>query len=248
MSLTHDQKIKLDNFKEHYKVLLANIQSANKEISSLLAEKEKAESKLREKTEELNLVQNELSEIKKEISSLKESAKRAIVAVDLHKESVLNEIRELEQNARTLVEASSKERSKIIKSIDSYDEVLLKLKFKEGQLSDAIKKHTEEIIDLEDTKRGLQDSIKELRSEHDSVISIAADEVKAVEEKMKTAENKLNQILAEIERQEPKIKNALIEIERREGEVKKREDDAAVLVRRIKKWYNKNRPGIKIEL
>lgn len=242
------QELKIKNFEEHLRIVLENISAANRRIAALYAERDSLEesvASLKNARDSLDLLVKtnigELAAVRAahevqiaNTEKVKEGANAHRKAVDEHIEKSLldhaSDVKVLDRQKHALVE----EIRELEEKRDCLDDDILM----QGRMYEDAKADYEEIVER---KLAAEKSLEDAKNAAAQIYDIAkhAGEISM----RKTAER-----YKEVQREEARIKEAAIAIEEREKAVKTREEDAAVLVRRIKKWYRENRPGLEPKL
>lgn len=231
-----DEALKLQNFKEHYSIVLGNVNIANTELERVLNEKKKIDS-------EIFSSQRALSGLNEDIKVLISTRDQVIKETDSRlKETNDKEksLLKLSEDTRNYVDSSTIELEQVKSSLDEEirirKESLTELKEKESTMGKSVSVISQQVSGLSDEAKVLSDKVQELNKQKGILLgemdSHTTNHSRIVEESKK----ELDLIIKKKEEESDKITLADVYIKRKER-------DIAVITRRLQSLYAELLPG-----
>lgn len=240
--MKHEEKIKLENYKEHYNSIMRSISIANTEIGETIKKRDKVKQELEDLEE---IVKDNI--ILAEIFSKEQKEKRRSLAKE--EQRLVKKLEDIAQFEKDSLENISYEREVLRDEEDEYritlrviSEDLKIIRQEEKERLDNCAVIGESIKVREVLKEKLERILKDLQekrtTESDEQIILSKQRLK----EKKVFQDEIKELQEQIEKEKERIITSHESLAERERVVTRRERDAQVLVNRLKLVYKRITP------
>jgi len=228
-----EKKIKLDNFTEQLKSLVSNIRDASADLSAVLVKKKEAE-------KELEILREDAIVLRTELDNLV-SAKNIIRDEIGRTQGVLAELGKQKEEEVSGIKNAQREKSLIVSSITALNkerkEIAEEVEMARGSAS--LISYEVEIINgqLESAERSL---------------SLARSALAETEHQTKEAHEEMQRSVSDLEKEIEDLKNLKSEEDAKivlaDEHIKRKENDIAIVTRRLHDLYSEIKPGVALKI
>lgn len=244
MELTYEEQLKLENSKEHLKVVLSNVAIASNRLEKLYSQIEEAESKLKDTLSKNDSIIKKNIEILTGLEILKSSFDKREAIIIAKEGRLISEDRQREE--------------KIVKQNSEIDRLTNQIAILTSKNDSIVNMYSGMILDLKQQLNTLKNNIVEnekinqekliIKKELENEIiglRVEIEEAKKEFEKFKVnAKSELASIIIEQEQEKEKIKNPLELIKREQDKLDSKERALNIIKARLTKQFRLQNPDV----
>jgi len=242
--MTFEEGIKLNNFKEHRKIILSNLKDANLELTKILAERDilevavnKIKKNLLSESEKVSLLRGIAVEISRTIDN-------QILEIEQNKKLHKEEITSFVYNVEILKDVETQLKAKINSLGKELELLVEKTNLQKNSIDKVIESKyiikaelDNDIVNLDNTRHELFLEITELEHKKNN-------EIKDLDKSISKAREDYELVLQKVNDEREKVKLPLESLDAREKEIERKEHNLQILTMRFKKEFKKLHPDL----
>lgn len=242
--LSHEESVRLDNFKAQYQSILGNISTANSDLERLLADKASKEAEVASLCARITALTDEVRVLEKKYAdTINTSEKRLKALTDKQEASETDRAAVVEETA-----ALKKQSGELTSAISTLRRELEELSEERAVHEKTVTVLTGQVASLSAEVADLSTQVSALRREHSALSEAFGKDSESHEAEKEQWRQEIEALKRKVEEERAKVVDYEEHVAKDKELLSRRERDIQVVTRRLKELFNEIKPGTALKI